>query len=51
MYESCPARVHLADGSFWHKPVAKYETRNEFYFEGINSTIYVALKIRSTTVQ
>jgi hypothetical protein len=50
MYESCPAKFQLADGTVWHKPKAKYDTRNELYFEGINSTIYVALKIRSTTV-
>jgi hypothetical protein len=49
-YESCPSTIQLADGTIWHKPVAKYDTRNELYFEGINSTIYVALKIRSTTV-
>ncbi len=51
---SCMNRAHrssnLRTGTIWHKPVAKYDTRNELYFEGINSTIYVALKIRSTTV-
>lgn len=49
-YESCPERIQLADGTIWVKPKAKYDTKNELYFEGINSTIYVALRIRSTTV-
>lgn len=49
-YESCPDRIQLADGTFWVKPVARYETRNELYFEGLNSSIYVSLKVRSTTV-
>lgn len=49
-YESMPASIQLADGRIWHKPKARYDNRNELYFEGINSTIYVALKIRSKTV-
>jgi len=49
-YESCPNKVRLADGTIWTKPEAKYDNRNELFFEGINSTIYVALKIRSKTV-
>src|SRR5579863_6305554 len=49
-YESMPQRVRLADGTIWEKPKARYDNRNELFFEGLNSTIYVALKIRSKTV-
>lgn len=49
-YESMPESIRLADGTIWRKPKARYDNRNELYFEGINSTIYVALKIRSKTV-
>lgn len=49
-YESCPDEVRLADGRIWKKPKAKYDTKNELTFEGINSTIYVALRVRSRTV-
>jgi hypothetical protein len=49
-YEGCPQEIRLADGSVWQKPKAKYDNRNELFFEGINSTIYVALTIRSKTV-
>lgn len=49
-YEECPEQVQLADGTIWQKPKAKYDTRNELFFEGINSTIYVALSVRSRTI-
>jgi hypothetical protein len=49
-YESCPAAIQLADGRVWHKPKAKYDNANELYFEGLDSTIYVALEARSDTV-
>jgi hypothetical protein len=49
-YETCPAQVKLADGTVWHKPKARYDTRNELHFEGINSRIYVSLSVRSKTV-
>lgn len=49
-YESCPERIKLADGTIWTKPKAKYDNRNELYFEGINSRIYVSLSVRSKTV-
>ncbi|WP_187781948.1 hypothetical protein [Gimesia chilikensis] len=44
-YESCPDRVQLADGRIWTKPKAKYDSKNELYFEGLDSRIYVALKV------
>lgn len=49
-YESCPERIRLADGRIWVKPKAKYDTKNELYFEGLDSRIYVALEVRSDTV-
>lgn len=49
-YESMPPAVQLADGNVWKKPKAKYDNRYELSFSGINSTIYVALKVRSKTV-
>jgi hypothetical protein len=49
-YESCPAKIQLADGTVWTKPKARYDNRNELYFEGINSRIYVSLSDRSKTV-
>lgn len=49
-YESCPEAVQLADGTVWRKPKAKYDTKNELYFEGIDSRIYVALEVRSDTL-
>ena len=38
-YEACPEKILLADGTFWIKPKARYDTRNELYFDGLNSTI------------
>lgn len=49
-YESCPKAIQLADGTIWRKPKAKYDTKNELYFEGIESRIYVALEVRSDTL-
>lgn len=49
-YESCPDSFQLADGRIWHKPKAKYDTKNELYFEGLDSRIYVALEVRSDTL-
>lgn len=49
-YDTCPERVQLADGRIWEKPKAKYDSRYEMSFEGINSSIYVSLEVRSRTV-
>ena len=49
-YESCPEKIQLADGRVWVKPKAKYDTKNELYFEGLDSRIYVALEVRSDTI-
>lgn len=49
-YEAIPAQIRMADGGIWAKPTAKYDTKNELYFEGLNSRIYVALKVRSDTI-
>lgn len=49
-YESCPDNFELDSGDIWHKPMALYDTKNELYFEGLNSKIYVALQVRSATV-
>lgn len=49
-YEFCPDRIQLADGRIWTKPKAKYDSKNEPHFEGIDSRIYVALEVRSDTV-
>ena len=49
-YDSCPESFQLADGTIWRKPKAKYDTKNELYFEGIDSRIYVALEVRSDTL-
>ena len=47
----CPNSIQLADGRVWHKPKAKYDTKNELYFEGLDSRIYVALELRSDTLR
>lgn len=49
-YENMPDSVLLDSGETWHKPPAKYDTKYELEFEGINSRIYVALEVRSDTV-
>lgn len=49
-YESYPESIQLADGTIWRKPKAKYDTKNELYFEGIESRIYIALEVRSDTL-
>lgn len=49
-YRSCPDAIQLADGRVWHKPVASFDNANELYFKGLDSTIYVALEVRSDTV-
>jgi hypothetical protein len=49
-YESCPEAFQLADGAVRRKPKAKYDTKNELYFEGIDSRVHVALEVRSDTL-
>lgn len=49
-YENCPDTMQLESGELWHKPTAKYDTKHQLYFEGLNSRIYVAFSVRSVTV-
>jgi hypothetical protein len=49
-YRTCPDAIQLADGRIWRKPVASFDTANELYFKDLDSTIYVALEVRSDTV-
>lgn len=49
-YQSCPDRVLLENGQIWEKPKAKFDNANELYFEGLDSSIYVALEARSDTI-
>lgn len=49
-YESAPDSFELDSGDIWHKPRALYDTKNELYFAGINSRIYVALQVRGDTI-
>ncbi len=48
-YDKCPNIFVLENGREWHKPKALYDNKNELVFEGINSTIYVALDVRGGT--
>ncbi len=49
-YENMPDSFLMDNGQVWHKPLAKYDTKYELEFEGINSRIYVALEVRSETI-
>lgn len=49
-YRSCPDAIRLADGRIWRKPQASFDNANELYFKDLESTIYVALEVRSDTV-
>ena len=49
-YRECPDAIQKADGTVWKKPTASYDNANEIYFKEIDSTIYVALEVRSDTV-
>lgn len=49
-YRSCPEQIQLADGRIWRKPQASFDNANELYFKDLESTIYVALEVRSDTV-
>ncbi len=48
-YKHCPKTIVLESGREWHKPEASYDNKNELVFDGINSTIYVALDVRGGT--
>lgn len=48
-YNTCPASVKLECGKTWCKPAANYDNVNELTFNGINSTIYIALESRGDT--
>lgn len=48
-HRTCPDRIKLADGRIWSKPSANYDNVNELRFDGINSSISVALEVRGDT--
>lgn len=48
-FKYCPEYIEMADGRIWQKPSALYDNVNELVFDGINSTIYVALESRGDT--
>lgn len=49
-FERIPDIVKLKDGRERHKPKPKYDNRNEYYFEELNSTIKITLDSRSGTL-
>lgn len=48
-YRQIPSEIKLADWTIWRKPIPKYDSKTEFYFEALNSTIKVELDSRSGT--
>lgn len=48
-HRTCPDEIKLKDGRTWSKPLANYDNVNELRFDGVNSSISIALEVRGDT--